>query len=348
MKKMKERIVIAISGGVDSSTSAFLLQEAGYEVIGVFMRLGTDSYEDELSARKVCQELGIRFYPVNFKSIFQKQVVDYFVESYKSGITPNPCVRCNRLIKFGELLKVAESLDAKLATGHYVRVEKRGGVYHLYRGFDANKDQSYFLYNLGQYELSRIIFPLAKLEKVAIKKLASEKKLSHKIGESQDICFLNQAGAIIDHNEFLEKRLDLQPGPIKTKDNKVIGEHRGLPLYTVGQRRGVEIGGIGPFYVLSMDYATNTLYVTNNPADVDMFAGLLVATNVKWVSGVKPVFPHKCQAVIRYRHEGEDCIVTEENGKIKVEFSNPQRAVTAGQSVVFYHGDEVIGGGIIQ
>lgn len=344
----KKRVVVAISGGVDSSTSAFLLKQKGYEVIGVFMRLGTDSYYDEMAARKTCQRLDIKFYPVNFKNIFSEEIIKYFLDSYREGLTPNPCARCNNLIKFGELLKVAESMDAYLATGHYARVEKKNGLYHLYRGKDIQKDQSYFLYNLKQHELKSLIFPLAESEKKEIKLFAKEKNILHKPGESQDICFLNVNGNIIEHNEFLKKHITLKPGPIKTKDEKEIGEHKGLPLYTIGQRKGVEIGGVGPFYVVQTDYDSNTLYVTNGANDKSLFSDTLYTKKINWVSGIEPKFPLSCQAMIRYRHKSADCVVLPDEKKgFIIKFKDNQRAITNGQCVVLYEGDEVLGGGII-
>jgi len=347
-KNVKKKVVVAMSGGVDSATSAFLLQEEGYEVIGVFMRLGIGKYKDEIAARKACQELGIRFYPVNLEDEFREKIIKYFLDSYSIGLTPNPCVKCNKLIKFGELIKVAKSMNAYLSTGHYVRVENDKGVYRLYRGSDHTKDQSYFLYNLTQDELRLLIFPLARLRKKEIKKIAKKNNIFHTTGESQDICFLNTGGAIVDHNEFLKEKIKLKKGVIKTMDGEIVGEHKGLPLYTLGQRRGVEIGGVGPFYVVRMDYNANILYVTNDPRDENLFSDVLIVSKINWISDIPSQFPFSCKASIRYGQRGEGAKVEKgiRHGFV-VRFEKKQRAVTPGQSVVFYSDDEVIGGGVI-
>lgn len=400
-----------MSGGVDSSAAAFLLQKEGYEVIGVFMRLGSSGDKSEAAARQVCQKLGIRFYPVNLSAKFRQEVIDYFLKSYKEGITPNPCVRCNRLIKFGELLRVAEELKADyLATGHYVGLSisdfrmsnkeaklpaRSLASYRLLRGKDKNKDQSYFLYTLTQEQLKRILFPLGEYTKDEIRKIAADAGLPHLKGESQDVCFLNSEGKILEHNEYLKKYLKMEPGPIVLAGGppsvsplqeggglagREVGRHQGLPLYTLGQRRGVEIGGTGPYYAAGMDYKTNTLYVVSDADDPALFRDNFSAGEVNWVSGREPAMPFKCEAVIRYRHKAVGCEVASlplpntppasaplrhpplirggmgrgvpvaQEGGVKeyaVKLDEPQRAVTPGQSVVFYNGDEVLGGGII-
>jgi tRNA-uridine 2-sulfurtransferase len=347
-QRKNKRVVVAISGGVDSATSAFLLQKKGYEVIGVFMRLGTDSYNEETLARKTCQSLGIKFYPVNLENIFHEKVIRYFLDGYSDGITPNPCVECNKLIKFGELLKVARNFNALLATGHYIRTEKKNGTYKLFRAKDKTKDQSYFLYNLKQADLKQLIFPLAALQKKDIKKLAAQRRLTHSPQESQDICFLNSGGLITDHNDYIKKHIELVPGDIKTLDNTTVGQHAGLPLYTIGQRRGVEIGGTGPFYVVKMDYAKNTLFVTGDHNDKKLFRDEFYIEKVNWISGIEPKLPLVSNVVIRYRHKGIKCEVDKiDQFTFQVKLEKKQRAVTKGQSAVFYNNDEVIGGGII-
>ena len=385
MRKKKKKAVIAISGGVDSSAAAFLLQKQGYDVMGMFMRLGVvGQQENEAMARRVCQKLNIKFYPINFIAKFKKEIIDYFVDNYAQGLTPNPCVKCNQIIKFGSLLAQAKKIGADyLATGHYSRNVERIThnaklVYKLFCGKDENKDQSYFLYNLTQEQLACVLFSLGDYTKTQVKKITDKAGLPYLKKESQDVCFL--AG---DHNDFLKKRLNLKSGPIITltakplsRDNRsgrgvarfdarrggegrVIGEHQGLPLYTIGQRRGVEIGGIGPFYVARCDYKTNTLYVVKDGDDPALYSDKLIAENVNWIVGIEPKLPLQCEAVIRYRHKPVECIVEtgqcpvqskkkqDNKNKYLVVFTKPQRAITPGQSVVFYQGDEVLGGGII-
>lgn len=379
-----------MSGGVDSSAAVFLLQKQGYEVIGMFMRLINNS-DDEQAARRVCAKLGVKFYPVNYADQFKKEVIDYFIKSYERGLTPNPCARCNRLIKFGALLKSAEEIGADfLATGHYVRCQIsdfrcRKCLYKLLRGKDDGKDQSYFLYNLTQKQLARVLFPLGEYTKEEVRKIADNAGLPYVKKESQDVCFLKG-----DHNDFLREHINLKPGPIvaltpnpspaaagegsalikyncdkiapstvryergRAGEGEKIGEHQGLPLYTIGQRRGVEIGGTGPFYAAKCDYKTNTLYVVSDRDDPVLYSNELIAGDVNWISGKEPKLPLSCHAVIRYRHKPVKCIITIGTGqcpvhakKYSVKFNKPQRAVTPGQSVVFYKGDEALGGGII-
>ncbi|MFH1427091.1 MAG: tRNA 2-thiouridine(34) synthase MnmA [Patescibacteria group bacterium] len=376
MDKKKKKVLVAMSGGVDSSTTALLLIKQGYNVMGAFMNLGVNQEEAQNTARRVCQFLKIKFYPINFARQFKKEIIEYFLNSYSLGLTPNPCVKCNQLIKFGELLRKAASLNCDyLATGHYANVELRimneecdSGqnairqlaeknakfIYKLFRGKDKNKDQSYFLYTLKQSQLKNILFPLGKYTKEEVRKIANQAGLPYLKKESQDVCFLSG-----DHNDFLRKHIKLKSGFIKVippqaegevkREFKVVGEHQGLPLYTIGQRKGVEIGGTGPYYVVKADYKSNTLYVTSNANDNNLYRGQLIASQANWIAGVKPKLPFKCQAVIRYRHQPVDCVIKKKKtGKaLIVQFKKPQRAVTPAQSVVFYIQDEVIGGGII-
>lgn len=374
MSKIKQKAVVAMSGGVDSSVAAMLLKEQGHEVIGMFMKLGINQQENEAAARRVCQKLKIKFYPINIAGEFKKEVIDYFLTSYSKGLTPNPCVKCNQLIKFNTLLKHAKKAGADyLATGHYARLKRempnakcQMPNLSLLRGKDKNKDQSYFLYTLTQKQLKYILFPLGDYTKEKVRKIADKAKLPYLKKESQDVCFLTG-----DHNDFLTKHLKLKPGPIKILPHPnpplikgrelkggVIGKHQGLPLYTIGQRRGVEIGGIGPFYVARRDYKTNTLYVVKDGDDPALYKDELEAKNLNWISGHEPKLPLKCEAVIRYRHKPVQCIITsppapllirkgEKGERYLVKFAKPQRAITPGQSVVLYQKDEVLGGGII-
>ena len=382
----KKLIAVAMSGGVDSSTTALLLKKQGFEPMGFFMRLIDRQTAGELAARKVCRKLNIKFYVIDLSKQFKKLVIDYFLTGYRTGLTPNPCIRCNQLIKFGELLKAVKSLGADyLATGHYVKIfppkadqplaEKIKNKYKLLRAKDKTKDQSYFLYTLTQKQLTSILFPLGNYTKKQVRQIAERADLPYLKQESQDICFL--AGG--DHNNFLRQNLKLTPGPIvlfpslkkgriaplvKGGRGVIIGQHQGLPLYTIGQRRGVKIGGSGPYYVVKTDYKTNTLFVVKNYNDLRLFGKQLTATKVNWLSGKQPKFPLTCQAVIRYRHPAVKCKITPlvKGGKgiyaplkkggrgvnVLVRFSQPQRAITLGQSVVFYQGNQVLGGGVIK
>jgi len=349
--KKTKKVLVAMSGGVDSSVVALMLKKQGYEVIGVFMRLNEDYEAPEAAARKVSQKLGIKFYPVNLALKFKKEIVNYFIDSYKQGITPNPCVKCNKLIKFGELFRIAKELKCDyLATGHYVKKQEtrnKKQTYKLFRGEDKDKDQTYFLYNLKQERLEKILFPLGGHKKDEIKKIAEKENLPVLARESQDVCFLNIDGKIIEHNEYLKKYIKGKPGPIKTVPGEVIGKHKGLPFYTIGQRKGVEIGGTGPFYVVQTDYKSNVLYVSNDHDDEKLYKKELIAKNINWIAGNEPKMPFQCEAVIRYRHKPVKCAVKKFKNTYKVEFDKPQRAVTSGQSVVFYQKDELLGGGII-
>lgn len=341
----KKRVILAISGGLDSSAAGKILTDKGYEVLGVFLRLGLNKDKDEAYARKVCEHLGIEFYPVNAAARFHKEIVDYFLDSYSRGITPNPCIKCNQAVKFRELIKLADVLDfSYVSTGHYAKVIKGKNAFRLLKGEDNVKDQSYFLYRLSQEQLKRILFPLGKYKKEEIRKWALRQGLPFLDSESQDVCFIEGP-----HNEFLKKNLHLKPGPIKTWEGKKLGEHQGLPLYTIGQRRGVEIGGIGPLYVVKTDYKNNVLYVTDDSRDPLLFSSEILLKNVNWIAGKEPELPRNCEAVTRYGQAPQKAVIKKGDRKdeYKLEFRSPQRAVTPGQSAVFYNGKEVMGGGVI-
>jgi len=298
-----------------------------------------------MDARQVCQRINTALYTLNFSKVFKKQVVDNFLDEYRQGKTPNPCVRCNKLVKLGLLIKRAKELGYDyLASGHYARLKKVNNQYRLFRAKDKEKDQSYFLYTLNQEQLKHLIFPLGGYTKSEARKLA--KKFSLPVAEkkeSQEICFVPGKS----HNDFLKKYIKFSKGAIKTLDQKIIGQHQGLPLYTIGQRKGIEIGGTGPFYVVRADYKTNMLLVTKDRDDPVLYGDELIAKNINWIAGHKPSMPFKCEAVIRYRHKPVGARVSRLGKNYLVKFKNPQRAITPGQSVVFYQGDEIVGGGII-
>ena len=351
MKKIrKERVVVAMSGGVDSSVATALLKKSGFDVVGVFMKLWPSF--DEKRAQRAAKKLGIPFYVFNFEKEFKKKVVDYFLAEYRAGRTPNPCVVCNKEIKFGLLFKKALSLDADyIATGHYARIQET--KYKLLKGKDKNKDQSYFLWKLNQKMLEKILFPVGDYTKTEVRKLAKKFKLPVlNIPESQEICFVQTT-----ISNFFKKYLKTKLGKIVDKEGETIGKHLGLHFYTIGQRRGIELSGPAfarlwrasagkPFYVLDKDLKKNVLIVTKN--EKDLYKKELIAKNVNWVSGKEPKMPLKVKARIRYRHsEVSATIKKQKNGRIKVVFSRAQRAVTPGQSVVFYKGQELLGGGMI-
>lgn len=354
----KIKILVAMSGGVDSSVAAQLLKNDGYDVAGVFLHFWKDdtadkptenrccSLESLLDAKSVAAKIGIPLFTFNFSSPFKKAVVDNFLKEYQSGRTPNPCVVCNKKIKIGRLLKYARSLGYDyVATGHYLKTKKVGRRVELYKARDKNKDQSYFLYTFTQEEINHLMFPLGNYTKPQVRSLAE--KFGLRVAakpESQDICFLSG-----DHNNFLKKYLHLKPGDIcLLENNEKIGEHLGLPLYTIGQRRGL-VGGRGPYYVAKFDYRKNILYVVKNWNEKILYESELIAKSVNWLDGLAPKKKLRCQAVIRYGHQAVNCdVIAIKSNTYRVEFVKPQRAVTPGQSIVFYDKTRVLGGGIIK
>ncbi|MFA5024585.1 MAG: tRNA 2-thiouridine(34) synthase MnmA [Patescibacteria group bacterium] len=357
-KNKKLKVLVAMSGGVDSSVAAQLLKNQGHEVAGVFLHFWKDesagnkaenrccSLESLLDARAVAAKIGIPLYTFNFSEPFKKAVVDNFLSEYAAGRTPNPCVVCNKKVKLGLLLKYARGLGFDyLATGHYLKIKSVGRERQLFKAKDKKKDQSYFLYTFTPEELKHLLFPLGAYTKPQVRKLAAKFKLKVAAKpESQDICFLSG-----DHNNFLKKYLKLKPGEIKLLETKEkIGEHQGLPLYTIGQRRGL-VGGTGPYYVAKFDWRRNILYVVKNWNENILYKDNLIAQKVNWLSGREPKKNLKCTAVIRYGHPAVACLVTPKNkNNYFVKFIKPQRAITPGQSVVFYKKEQVLGGGIIK
>jgi len=357
MPKKRLKILVAMSGGVDSSVAAQLLKNQGHEVAGVFLHFWKDdapggrgdnrccSLESLQDAKAVAAKIGIPLYTFDYSVPFKAAVVDNFLAEYQAGRTPNPCVVCNKKIKIGRLLKYAEALGFDyVATGHYLKIAKVGRSVKLFKAKDKNKDQTYFLYTFTQAELKHLLFPLGNYTKPQVRQLAA--KFGLRVAskpESQDICFLSG-----DHNNFLRRYLKLQSGDIRVLETgEKIGEHQGLPLYTIGQRRGL-VGGTGPYYVAKFDYRKNILYVVKNWNEGILYATGLTVKRANWLSGRNPQKSFKCQAVIRYGHPAMSCLVKIKNkSNYTVEFAKPQRAVTPGQSVVFYQKTEVLGGGII-
>ncbi len=360
MAAVGKRVVVAMSGGVDSSVAAALLKEAGYDVVGITLnpwfevegrgpvtgaRKRSCSPEDVLDAREVAARLGIPHYVFNVRAEFRRWVLDYYVAEYRRGRTPNPCLPCNRHIRFGLLLKKALALGADyLATGHYARIRRDPDGYRLLRAVDPQKDQSYVLYSLGQFELSRTLFPVGEYTKAQVREVAT--RLGLPVAdkpESQDFCFLGG----LDYRDWLSlQAVDVQPGPIEDLSGRKLGEHRGIVFYTVGQRRGLGIAAGAPLYVVAIDPARNAIIVGPEAA---LYRDTLEAEDVHWVSGRTPAGPVRVTARIRYRAaEAAATLEPRSDGSVLVRFDVPQRAPTPGQAVVFYRGDEVLGGGIIR
>jgi tRNA-uridine 2-sulfurtransferase len=350
-------VFAALSGGVDSSTAAALLVQQGYEVHGITMCVSAPRDDDEAGdddsgpttsvdlARQVCSVLGIPFHLVDLRRQFRETVVDYLCESYLHGITPNPCIVCNQYIKFGALMQAARDLGAQyLATGHYAQVHDRGGEYELRRAVDRNKDQSYMLYRLGQSELAATMFPVGGLVKAEVRAMAQQMGLpTAQRAESQDLCFV-QGG---DYRRLLQARwpASLRPGSIVDAKGKVLGQHQGIAAYTIGQRQGLGLAAAAPLYVLKIDVENNVLVVGPQSA-----AGSteLIAEQVHYVSGDLPSQAVSVVAKVRYRAgEAGARLVPVTERTARVIFEEPQFAVTPGQSVVFYQGDVVLGGGVI-
>ncbi len=360
---MTKRVAVAMSGGVDSSVTAGLLKEKGFDVIGITLRLWEEdptcapvdnihaccSLSSVDDAKEVAAVLGIPHYTLDFRDIFRRDVIDYFIHSYQQGKTPNPCIACNKFIKFGLLWEKAKQFGADfLATGHYARVvyDEERKVYSLLRGADRRKDQSYVLYQLTQDILPHMLFPMADLEKQHTRELAKEWNLPvFNKPESQDICFIPDN----DYKGFLRKEIPqyFKPGDFVDKHGKVIGKHKGIPCYTIGQRRGLNLGGPGgPYFVTAIDVKHNRVIVGGAQ---DLLSTTVHANEATWVEGT-PTAPFKALGKIRYAAPETPCTVYPNGDKMRVEFEQPQRAVTGGQALVLYNpedGERVLGGGVI-
>jgi len=347
----KPRVAVLMSGGVDSSVAAGLLKEAGYEVIGFTLQLwpstkdvggccGLSAIED---AKRVARILDIPHYVLNCRKVFQEEVIDYFCRTYLSGRTPNPCIMCNRRIKFGYFLKKAQEIGADyIATGHYARIARKGTDYFLKKGIDAKRDQSYFLYNLDRGQLARILFPLGGLTKEEARKKARDFGFPNSEKEgSQEICFIPDN----DYGRFLRGRIKKAaiPGPIFNLGGEELGRHKGIAFYTVGQREGLGISLPRPLYVVKIDPARNALIAAEKKS---VFRTELLASDLAWVTD-RPSETFTAKAKIRYRNPETPVQVELLNGRVRVKFKKPQFAVTPGQSVVFYRRNVVLGGGVI-
>lgn len=344
---------VAMSGGVDSSTAALLLSQAGHRISGVYLRLlcgmepapnpaGSDEEDAALAARR----LGAAFQVLDLSSLFRDTVMENFVREYQRGRTPNPCVVCNRQIKFGALLdQVLAQGGDYLATGHYARVQRSGDRFLLKRGLDRSKDQSYFLYALTQRQLSRVLFPLGDLEKPQVRRLAEEAGLVNaRKRDSQDVCFVPD-GRYADFIERIQGH-PAPPGDFLDREGRVLGQHRGLIRYTLGQRKGLDLSAEEPLYVLEKDAEANTVRVAPDSA---LWSRALTAGEVNWIS--VPTLESPMEVTVKLRHgqrEAEALAELLPDGRLQVTFARPQRAVTPGQSVVLYDGDTVVGGGVIE
>jgi len=356
MKEPKDtRVVVGMSGGVDSSVAAYLLKQQGYDVIGVFMKnwddtdengvcTATEDYNDVI---RVCNQIGIPYYAVNFEKEYWDKVFTYFLDEYKAGRTPNPDVMCNKEIKFKAFLEHALKLGADfVATGHYAQVEFRDGKYRMLRGKDANKDQTYFLNQLNQEQLSKVMFPLGHLEKKQVREMAKEANLATASKkDSTGICFIGER----NFKEFLSQYLPAQPGEMRTLQGELKGKHDGLMYYTIGQRHGLGIGGSGePWFVVGKNLKENILYVDQGFENELLYSDSIIATNINWVSGDIPKEEVQCTAKFRYRQPDNRVRVQMLDEKTaKITFDEPIRAVTPGQAVVLYDGEECLGGGTI-
>ncbi len=353
------RVIVGMSGGVDSSVSAYLLQQQGYQVEGLFMKNweeddGTEyctALEDLADAQSVCDKLGIHLHTANFAAEYWDNVFQHFLNEYQAGRTPNPDVLCNKEIKFKAFLEYALTLGADLiATGHYVRRADEKGSTYLQKGLDSNKDQSYFLCEVSEDNLRYSLFPVGELNKSEVRRVASDLALAtHDKKDSTGICFIGER----KFKDFLETYLPAQPGDIEAMDGEVVGRHAGLMYYTLGQRQGLGIGGVqnrpeAPWYVVDKDLQRNVLIVSQGNENNDLFSKTLIAQPATWINQEGPQMPLQCSAKIRYRQADQACTVQAlEDGRLEVTFQQAQRAVTPGQYVVFYQHERCLGGAII-
>lgn len=357
----KIRVIVGMSGGVDSSVSAYLLQQQGYDVVGLFMKNWEEDDNEEYcsaasdlaDAQAVCDKLGIKLLTINFAAEYWDNVFEHFLAEYRAGRTPNPDILCNKEIKFKAFLDyAAEDLGADyIATGHYVRKREQNGKVELLRGLDKNKDQSYFLYTLSETQISKSLFPVGELEKPQVRKIAEQLDLvTATKKDSTGICFIGER----KFRDFLARYLPAQSGLIRTVDGEVIGEHQGLMYHTLGQRKGLGIGGLKnadetPWYVVDKDIAHNELIVAQGHDHPALFSGGLIAGQLHWVDRQPLTTSLRCTVKTRYRQQDIPCQINPINEQqIEVIFDEPVAAVTPGQSAVFYLNEVCLGGGIIE
>ncbi len=356
----KPKIIVGMSGGVDSSVSAYLLKQQGYEVEGLFMKNweedDTEEYcsatVDLADAQQVSDRLEIKLHTVNFSSEYWDNVFEYFLGEYRAGRTPNPDIMCNKEIKFKAFLEHAQRLGAdRIATGHYVRSDQQAGETRLLRGLDANKDQSYFLYALNQHQISHALFPVGGLEKSEVRALAEQQGFDiFNKKDSTGICFIGER----KFRDFLQRFIPAQPGLIQSIDGETLGEHSGLMYYTIGQRQGLGIGGTEqgkeePWYVIEKELSTNILRVAQGHDHPRLFYNHCSITDLHWIGNTDIETPFVCTAKIRYRQQDQQCrIVQIEDSNATIQFEKTQRAITPGQALVFYDNEVCLGGGAIE
>ncbi|MDR2013165.1 MAG: tRNA 2-thiouridine(34) synthase MnmA [Rhodanobacter sp.] len=356
---MTPQVIVGMSGGVDSSVAALLLQRAGVPIAGLFMQNWEEDEHngpcradaDRKDAVAVCAKLGITLHARNFSAEYREQVFAHFLAEYRRGRTPNPDVLCNRQIKFKTFLDHAHALGAqKIATGHYARIDSIDGHWRLLRARDQSKDQTYFLHALGQRALSATCFPLGDLHKREVRDIAREAGFAtHDKKDSTGICFIGER----DFRAFLSTYIPARPGPMQTPDGNTIGEHQGVFYYTLGQRSGLGIGGRRgageePWYVVGKEITNNVLYIAQGHANHWLYSRRLAANGLTWIAGAAPGAEFTCTAMTRYRQTPQACRVRIDGDSCTVAFDMPQRAVTPGQSVAFYDGEVCLGGGVIQ
>ncbi|MEC4817482.1 MAG: tRNA 2-thiouridine(34) synthase MnmA [Scytonema sp. PMC 1069.18] len=346
------KVVVGLSGGVDSSTTAAILHNQGYEVIGLTLWLmkgkGQCCSEGMIDAAYICEQLGVPHHVVDIRDVFQTNIVDYLVTGYSAGITPLPCSQCNKTVKFGPMLQYArENLGCdRIATGHYARIQydEATGRYHLLRAVDRNKDQSYFLYDLSQDLLAGSVFPLGEINKADTRRIAAEYGLkTADKPESQDLCLVESNGSM---RAFLDKYLAPHKGDIVDTTGKVLGQHEGVHHYTIGQRKGLGIAAPEPLYVIALDAANNRVIVGDRTKATQPECSV---GRVNWVSMAEPSSPIRAEAQIRYRSPAIPVtVIPLENSRVRIVFDEPQFSITPGQAAVWYDGEKLLGGGIIE